>query len=70
MFSPICFMKFFHEFFSVLTLEKENGKRYENGHFWSVAKAELRIWCGTWNSNLESYLISTYQFEIHALTHS
>ena len=22
-----------------------------------MAKAELRIWCGTWNSNLESYLI-------------
>ena len=26
-------------------------------HFWSVAKAELRIWCGTWNLNLESYLV-------------
>ena len=24
------------------------------GHFWSIV---LRIWCGTWNSNLESYLI-------------
>ena len=30
MFSPICFMNFFHNFFSVWTIEKENGKRYEN----------------------------------------
>ena len=26
-------------------------------NFWSVAKAELRIWCATWNLNLESYLV-------------
>ena len=25
-------------------------------HFWSVAKAVLRICCGTWNLNLEIYL--------------
>ena len=31
------------------------------GHFWSVAKAVLRIWCWTWNSNLESYLIHMYR---------
>ena len=30
------------------------------GHFRSVAKAELRIWCGTWILNLESYLLITY----------
>ena len=30
--------------------------KWLKGHFWSVAKAALRIWCGTWNSNLESYL--------------
>jgi hypothetical protein len=28
-----------------------------NGHFWSMAKVVLRIWCGTWNSNLKSDLI-------------
>ena len=24
--------------------------------FWSVTKVMIRIWCGTWNSNLKSYL--------------
>ena len=28
-----------------------------------MAKAELRIWCGTWNSNLESYLLEKYLFK-------
>ena len=31
--------------------------KWLKGHFWSVAKVELRIWCGTWNLNLESYLL-------------
>ena len=38
------------------------GKRYENcliGHFWSVAKVLLGIWCGTWNLNLKRYLFLT-----------
>ena len=34
-------------------------KRWLKGHFWSVAKAEPRIWCATWNSNLESYLLNS-----------
>ena len=29
-----------------------------NGHFLSVAKAGLRIGCGSWNSNLKSHLLS------------
>ena len=34
--------------------------KWLKGHFWSVAKAVLRIWCGTLNSNLESYLVYIY----------
>ena len=37
------------------------------GHFWSVAKVALRIWSGTWNWNLNSYLISGY-LNVNVLT--
>ena len=31
------------------------------GHYWSVAKVEYRIWCTTWNSNFKRYLVRNLQ---------
>ena len=41
--------------------------KWLKGHFWSVAKAELRTWCETWNSNLEIYLIHISTTVSHSL---
>ena len=40
-----------------------------SGHFSSVAKVVLMIWCGTWNSNLKSYLVWTVLLIFRDLRH-